>query len=553
MLGARLHHGQHGVGSGARRAVAQRVADRARPGVRDDHDLLPLLDCEAAADHGVDGLFQHAPYHFSTLPPTTDTHPTLELAPGDMVAGCRIEEVAGRGGMGIVYRATQLDLGRPVAVKVIAADRARDPGLRERFSLEARLAAAIDHPNLVPVHAAGEDGGRLYLVMRYVAGTDLHRALKAQRPARPRARRRRRRPGRGRARRRPRRRASCTATSSPPTSCSRAPHVYLGDFGLTRLQSSDERFTDSGAWVGTVDYMSPEHLRGEPCDARSDVYALGCVLFAALTGQAPFRRETVPATMSAHLHEPAPWPSEYAPVPTAFDAVIARALAKRPEDRYPSAGDLGRAALAAAAGEHVTVEERTVATGAAAPADLPTTAMPTEFLAPAPPTDWRPPEHAPALKRQHVIPRRGPLAILARRRAVGLRRRGDAHAERARGRGRRHRPALRQTTSATRSTASSSAIAAEDAAGLSRVLARDVKRVFPGDSQAGRGPVLATYRGQFRTNKISGYEIDDLDVSGGRSGRAAGNYTLLARRARGHRRRDRPRRQARARAARRSR
>jgi len=100
----------------------------------------------------------------SLLPPTTDTHPTQELAPGSEIAGCRIERVAGRGGMGVVYRATQLDLGRPVAIKVIAADRARDPGLRTRFSLEARLAAAIDHPNLVPVHAAGEEGGRLYLV-----------------------------------------------------------------------------------------------------------------------------------------------------------------------------------------------------------------------------------------------------------------------------------------------------------------------------------------------------------------------------------------------------
>src|SRR5688500_9319143 len=112
------------------------------------------------------------------LPPTTDTHSTLELAPGAELAGCRIEEVAGRGGMGVVYRATQLDLGRPVAIKVIAADRARDPGLRSRFSLEARLAAAIDHPNLVPVHAAGQEDGRLYLVMRYVDGTDLHRLLK---------------------------------------------------------------------------------------------------------------------------------------------------------------------------------------------------------------------------------------------------------------------------------------------------------------------------------------------------------------------------------------
>ena len=426
--------------------------------------------------------------------------------------------------MGIVYRATQLDLGRPVAVKVIAADRARDPGLRTRFSMEARLAAAIDHPNLVPVHAAGEDDGRLYLVMRYVPGTDLHRALKA------------------RGRLSSVRAADVVAQVAAGLDAAHAAglvhrdvkpanvliageHVYLGDFGLTRLQSSGERITESGAWVGTVDYMSPEHLRGEPCDARSDVYALGCVLFAALTGRAPFRRETVPATMSAHLHEPAPRPSEHGPVPAAFDAVVSRAMAKRPEDRYPSAGDLGRAAVAAAAGEHVTVEERTVATGAAAPAEQPTTAMPTEMFAPPPPTAWKPPEHSPALKRHRGLPRRGPFALLfvaalsASVAAVMLVRQepdpvGAVTAQLSDG-------DVRDAVDGFER-----AIASEDAAALNRVITRDVKRVFPGDSQAGRASVLATYRGQFRGNEISDYEISDVDASGGRSGRATGEYTL---------------------------
>ena len=212
------------------------------------------------------------------LPPTTDTHPTLELEPGAEIAGCRIEGIAGRGGMGVVYRATQLDLGRPVAIKVIAADRARDPGLRTRFSLEARLAAAIDHPNLVPVHAAGEDGGRLYLVMRYVGGTDLHKLLKRDGPlASDRA-------------------ADVVAQVAAGLDAAHAAglvhrdvkpanvlltgeHVYLGDFGLSRLQSASERITESGAWIGTVDYMSPEHLRGEQTDARSDVYA--CLLYTS--------------------------------------------------------------------------------------------------------------------------------------------------------------------------------------------------------------------------------------------------------------------------------
>jgi len=492
----------------------------------------------------------------SGLPPITDTHPTLELAPGSEIAGCRIEEVAGRGGMGVVYRATQLDLGRPVAIKVIAADRAREPGLRVRFSLEARLAAAIDHPNLVPVHAAGEEGGRLYLVMRFVAGTDLHRALK--------------RSGR----------LSCPWAAGvvaqvaagldaahaaglvhrdvkPANVLLAGEHVYLGDFGLSRLQTSGERLTESGAWVGTVDYMSPEHLRGEPCDARSDVYALGCVLFAALTGEAPFRRATVPATMSAHLHEPPPRPSDRAPVPRAFDAVVARALAKRREDRYPSAGDLGRAALAAAAGEHVTEQERTVATGAAAPTEL-TSAMPTELLGgialgpeamprpaaatargpDAPPRSaagtargpeapperpWRPPEHAPALKRhRRFLPRRGALGVLlvaalSASVAAVMVVRAEPDAASAQLSGGEVRGAV---------DAFAAAVAQEDADALARVLARDVKRVFPGDAQTGRPAVLAAYQGQFRGNAISGYEITGLDVTDGRAGRASGRYAL---------------------------
>ena len=305
-------------------------------------------------------------------------------------------------------------------------------------------------------------------------------------------------------------------------------HVYLGDFGLSRLQGAGERITESGAWIGTVDYMSPEHLRGEPCDARSDVYALGCVLFAALTGEPPFRRDTVPQTMSAHLHQPPPLPSERAPVPAEFDHVIARALAKHPEDRYPSAGDLGRAALAAAAGEPVTEQERTVATGAAAPAAL-TTAMPTELLArePEAPVEapWEPPPHAPALKRRRTLaPHRGVLGLLA----VATLSAAVAAAMIVRDGSGASGAGLQLSTGEVRNAADTfaSAIGSEDAGALSRVLARDVKRVFPGDSQRGRSAVLATYRGQFKGNEITGYELSDLDVSGGRDGRAAGTYEL---------------------------
>ena len=102
----------------------------------------------------------------------------VELAPGDEFAGCRIEAVAGRGGMGVVYRATELSLGRPVALKLLAPERAGDQAFRDRFQRESRMAAAIDHPNVIPVYAAGEHDGSLYLVMRYVGGTDLHALLR---------------------------------------------------------------------------------------------------------------------------------------------------------------------------------------------------------------------------------------------------------------------------------------------------------------------------------------------------------------------------------------
>ena len=138
---------------------------------------------------------------------------------GAHIAGCRIETVAGRGGMGIVYRATQLSLGRPVALKLIAPEHAADGDFRERFQRESRMAAAIDHPNVIPVYEAGEEDGRLYLVMRWVAGTDLHRLLRADGRLEP-GRGRRRSSTRSRARWTPRTPpGSCTATSSPPTSC----------------------------------------------------------------------------------------------------------------------------------------------------------------------------------------------------------------------------------------------------------------------------------------------------------------------------------------------
>jgi len=290
-----------------------------------------------------------------------------DLLPGAQIAGCRIEAVAGRGGMGIVYRATQLSLGRPVAVKLIAPERAGDPGFRERFERESRVAAAIDHPNVIPVYAAGEEGGHLYLVMRYVNGIDLQGLL---------ARERRIPPARvasvglqiGAALDAAHAVGLVHRDVKPANVLLNGEHAYLADFGLSQLMGTDTRLTTTGHWIGTADFMAPEQFSGDEVDARADVYALGCVLYNALTGETPYPRGTVPATMLAHLHDAPPRPTEVAPgVPEGFDRVIERALAKAPDDRYPSAGDLGRAALAAAEGRPVTGSERTVARGAAAP------------------------------------------------------------------------------------------------------------------------------------------------------------------------------------------
>ena len=286
--------------------------------------------------------------------------PVPDLLPGAEIAGCRIEAVAGRGGMGIVYRATQLSLGRPVAVKLIAPDRAGDPGFRERFERESRIAAAIDHPNVIPVYAAGEEKGHLYLVMRYVKGIDLQGLL-------------------AREQRLPSARVAAIGIQvgsaldaahavglvhrdvKPANVLLGGDHAYLADFGLSQVIGTDSRLTSTGQWIGTVDFMAPEQFDGSEVDARADVYALGCVLYNALTGSVPYPRGTVPATMLAHLHDDPPRPTAVAEgIPAGFDRVIARALAKDLDERYLSAGDLGRAALAAADGRPVTESERTV-------------------------------------------------------------------------------------------------------------------------------------------------------------------------------------------------
>jgi streptogramin lyase len=292
------------------------------------------------------------------------------LAPGTEFAGHRIDAVAGRGGMGVVYRATQTALDRVVALKLIVPELADDPGLRDRFERESRIAASIDHPNVLPLYYAGEQDGVLYQAMRYVDGTDLRTLVRAN-GALPADRA-----------------VAIVAQVAAALDAAHArglvhrdvkpanvmltegDHAYLGDFGLSRRTASQEASTGGGSVVGTFDYVSPEQIRGERIDARTDVYALGGVLFTALTGQVAFPRESDEARLWAHLQADPPRLSERAPnLPPDLEPVIERALAKRPEDRYPSAGDLARAASAALEGDSVSQPERLVAAGEAAPLD----------------------------------------------------------------------------------------------------------------------------------------------------------------------------------------
>jgi DNA-binding beta-propeller fold protein YncE len=299
--------------------------------------------------------------------------PMGELEPGTVFAGHRIEMVAGRGGMGVVYKATQLALDRTVALKVIAAGLLEDQSVRNRFVRESKVAASIDHPNVIPIYYAGEEDGIAYIAMRYVAGDDVRSLVRREGALDP------------------RRAARIVAQIASALDAAHAAglvhrdikpanvllatedHVYLTDFGLTKHALSIAGSTKPGHWVGTLDYVAPEQIRGERVDARADVYALGCLLHYALTSEVPFNREGDEAKLWAHLQDPPPKPSEHhAGIAPAFDDVIARAMAKDPDERYPSAGDLGRAATAAAANERPQLRERLVAKGAAAPIEAPT-------------------------------------------------------------------------------------------------------------------------------------------------------------------------------------
>jgi serine/threonine protein kinase len=274
-----------------------------------------------------------------------------DLEPGATFAGHRIDGLAGRGGMGVVYRATDLVLDRPVALKLIAPRLAQDPTFRARFEREFRLAAALDHPHVVPVYRAGEEDGQLYVTMRYVEGTDLGTLLQRERWLAP-----------DRAVRLIAQVAGALDEAhghglvhrdvKPPNVLiarrGEEERAFLTDFGVTKQRAAASDLTGTGMAIGSVDYMAPEQAQGADVDARADIYSLGCVLFHALVGSVPFIRGNDLERMWAHVHEPPPAPTSIdRSLPPALDPVLARALAKDPDERYQSAGELGRAALRA--------------------------------------------------------------------------------------------------------------------------------------------------------------------------------------------------------------
>lgn len=296
------------------------------------------------------------------------------LERGAEVGGYRIEGRIGQGGMGIVYRVTNVALNRIYALKVLAPELAEDEQFRGRFQREMRIAASLDHPNVVRIHYAGEQDGLLFLAMDYIHGEDLRGLILRDGALDP---------------------ARAVELQSQIASALDAAHAnglvhrdikpgnvlltirdgeeraYLTDFGLAKRSNTLAELTMTGSVIGTADYMSPEQVVGEPTDARTDVYALGCVFFQMLTGKVPYEREKTLATMFAHVHDPPP-PIE-APLADRypeFSPVLERALAKRPDDRYPSAGDLARDAMAALGGARYIGPPSMVATGDAKPATV---------------------------------------------------------------------------------------------------------------------------------------------------------------------------------------
>jgi ABC-type branched-subunit amino acid transport system substrate-binding protein/streptogramin lyase len=272
--------------------------------------------------------------------------------PGTTFAGYRIEAEIGRGGMGVVHRAVDTRLDRPVALKLIAPELAEDPRFRERFLRESKLAASLDHGNVLPIYQAGEHDGQLFLAMRFVQGSDLKAVLR-ERKTLP-----------------PEEALSILARIADALDAAHAKglvhrdvkpanvlldergHPYLSDFGLTKEAGGAS--TQTGHIVGTLDYLAPEQIRGEDIDGRTDEYALACLLYECLAGTPPFSRPTEAEVLWAHMQEDPPTLRGY----EGLDPVLARGLAKDKGDRYETCGELLAAAHSALGLETPAVRRR---------------------------------------------------------------------------------------------------------------------------------------------------------------------------------------------------
>ena len=261
------------------------------------------------------------------------------LDKGTKVAGYEIEGMLGHGGMGVVYEARQLSLGRTVALKILAGTLGMDPSFKERFRHEGRIQAALDHPHIVTIFEAGEWDDSLFIAMRLVRGPNLKEMIIARELEGARTLRILR----------PIAEALDSAHEAGLIHRDIKPQnilvgsrdrAYLADFGLTK-GIDDAGLTQTGQFVGTIDYIAPEQIRGEPATNACDIYALSAVLYECLTGAVPYPKPSDAAVMYAHLSEPPPLVTDQRPeLPPNLDEVICKAMDKDPKARYASATEL---------------------------------------------------------------------------------------------------------------------------------------------------------------------------------------------------------------------
>ena len=294
-----------------------------------------------------------------------------ELERGRVIGGYRVDELISRGGMGLVYRVTHVALNRIYALKVLDPALGEDEQFRERFRREMRTAASLNDPNIVGIHYAGEDEGLLFFIMDYVTGTDLRQVLRkdgAIDPVRAVDLLEQSASALDAAHRRGLVHRDVKPANILITVRDGQEHAYLTDFGLAKKFDTATGLTAKGLLVGTVDYMAPEQITGSHTDARTDVYALGCVFYQMLSGKVPYERDNSVATLFAHVNDPPPQlAGEISDTHPAFSAVLEKAMAKESSDRYFSAGDFARAATAALQGMGYTAPPTIVGTGEAAP------------------------------------------------------------------------------------------------------------------------------------------------------------------------------------------